>query len=701
VLIAVAPFVFGAVLYLTRHRNLLYDEWAWVVSRRGWDFYTFILPHGNHWSTLPILLWKVMFVTVGIRSHIPYQAALLVAHVSVVFLLFFLVRRRSGDVPAFAAALTLLVLGSGADEIVWAFQVAWAGSVAFGLLAMLLLEGSPPFPARLVPVSAALLASLMCSSVGVAFVVAVGAELLFDHERRPFLLALVVPVVAFFAWLLLYDTGRVPGAGGITGDFLQGPKGWAYVTSVANFVLIGLRASAAGVVGWAWSGWLALPIVGLLIVWNSYRRRHLASWQIGLIVGVLFWFLLVSLGRVKIGVDQASQSRYVYVAVVFLLPLVVDLARELPWRGLWRPGLVAALGLVLIGNVTQLVDAAGSADSFMRYETAELQTVETFRDAPDIGFERNVDNGLIPMVNIRDYLAATRELGSPAKASDVESLRQLPDDSRMFVDRVMLNMFGDALKAQPVSPASVLDMRCQQIEPGALSALDLQVPDNHSVVVRSSNAGQVALYLGFVNPPTDLPVTYIDVPASTPVSIHIPNTGKRVVWQLRMRPSSLEQFVVCQPNSGAGLLDRYSAGASSFTLGPNWSVVVDAGTASGRAARVGPGTIGPGAFSRPFLPGAGPYDLWYRVRVANNLSTSAQMLLTLVDVDSNRYVASATFRPDQLANSYSWIRVAQNFTPTRGHQMRFQANITAKLTTDWYLDEAVMVLTGTRVPPGG
>jgi hypothetical protein len=36
--------------------------------------------------------------------------------------------------------------------------------------------------------------------------------------------------------------------------------------------------------------------------------------------------------------------------------------------------------------------------------------------------------------------------------------------------------------------------------------------------------------------------------------------------------------------------------------------------------------------------------------------------------------------------------------PTFGHRVRFQANIAATLTTDWYIDAAVMVPTGSPVP---
>src|SRR5260370_13169102 len=282
-LIAVSLLVFANVLTLTSYRNFFYDEWSFVVSRRTWNPLLLILPHGNHWSTIPILVWKLLFVVVGLRSHVPYEAALLVVHVVAVVLLFVLLRRRSADLPAFAAALTLLVLGSGADNIVWAFQIAWVGSVAFGLLAMLLVDGNPPFPARLPAVSAALLGSLMCSSVGIAFVAALGGELAFDRARRPFLLALVVPIAAFVGWFLAFDTGHVPGSPGVSGDLLRGATGLAYVSSVAQFVITGLEACSARIFCAAGIGILALPVLSVLLYWRWLRQEATAGWPVVLV----------------------------------------------------------------------------------------------------------------------------------------------------------------------------------------------------------------------------------------------------------------------------------------------------------------------------------------------------------------------------------------------------------------------------------
>ena len=532
------------MLYLTSYKSFVYDEWAFIASRRPWRLELILLPHNVHWSTIPILVWKLLFVVVGLRSHIPYEAASLAVHVACVFLLFVLIRSRSGDLPAFGAALTLLVLGKGAENIVWAFQIGWVGSVAFGLLAMWLLVGDPSFPGRLLPVSVAVLCSLMCSSVGLAFVAAIGVELLLDPHRRRFLVTLVVPIVTFVAWFLTFDTGSVPGSPGISDSLHYAPVDLALVEDIAAFVATGLGASASGVLAGAVPGAVALFIIAGLIAFQWYRQREIESWQLGMIAGILVWFIFVALGRVQFGPAFAVQSRYLYVGIVFLLPLVAHVARELPWRGLWRPVLGVAVAFVLSANIIELRDLAISQTYFMTFQAAELQTVEAFRGAPDMAVNHPIDNSIMPQLHAADYLAAIDELGSPVPRLSIEALRNLPPEA---VDRVMVNLFGDALALKTVSSRSTQALHCRVVDSTAGSTLDLLVPDDQSLMLQSSQRGEASLFLGYMLPPTSDAQHQVQLISSTPEWLHLPNTGKPVLWQVRITTGAVGMFRVCGP----------------------------------------------------------------------------------------------------------------------------------------------------------
>src|SRR6202022_3923616 len=181
---------------------------------------------------------------------------------------------------AFGAALILLVLGGGGTDIVWAFQIEFVGAVAFGLLAMLLLDGDPLSSRRLAGASLALLGALMCSGVGLAFLAAITVQVLVDRRRRQLWPVLVLPIAAFGVWFLFYGAGLpgTPGApcatcapSGFRADIHKGSVGLGYLVSVARFRAVGLGASLGAIFAAApdAAAVLVLPAAGWF-VWHLY-----------------------------------------------------------------------------------------------------------------------------------------------------------------------------------------------------------------------------------------------------------------------------------------------------------------------------------------------------------------------------------------------------------------------------------------------
>ncbi|HXC77897.1 MAG TPA: hypothetical protein VNU19_12675 [Candidatus Acidoferrum sp.] len=540
--LCVAAFVY--VLHLTSYRTFFLDEWTFIVSRRPWDIGLILLPQNGYLTVIPIMVWKLLFATVGLRSYVPYEAALLATHVAVVLLLFVLIRRRSGDLPALAASATLLFLGSGAENIVYAFQINWVGAAAFGLLAMLLLDGQPPFPGRLPAVSLALLCSVMCHTIGIAFVAAVFIELAADPTRRRFLLSLVVPVAALGAWLLVFSTGHGSATPGVFSGVLRGGDGPTYFLTLARFVLSGVETSAAGIAGLpVTAGPAALAVLAGFAGWNLYRQGRIQTWQLGMVGGVLSLFGLAALGRAEGGPLYATQSRYIYEGAVFLLPLAAHAAAELPWRGLWRPALAASFALALLSNMIQLQIRAVSQIDFMRIEVAELQTVDVFRGAPDMTAHGYIDNAAMAELQASDYLAATAELGSPVPRISLDALRQLPPDA---VDRVMLNLFGGAVTITADSARSVQGLICRDIESTAGFSINLNVPNGQAVMLQSSAGGEAMVYLGFESPPSPQPVYEGQLSPTTQEWVQLPDTGKPITWQLRITTSDVGLIRICR-----------------------------------------------------------------------------------------------------------------------------------------------------------
>jgi len=333
---------FGAWAYLDRNLWFFGDEWDFL-TRRGLHgaYFSIWAPHNEHWSVLPILLWRGIFSLEHLSSYWPYLVPLLLANVLVVHLLWRRCLREGAD-PWVATALALLfaLLGAGAEDLAWAFQIGFVSSVLLGLLSMEVAEGPPaagdaPFPLatfhgpvawRDVAASLLVLAALMCSMVGVAAGVALGVLLLGHFGWRRAFRVLAMPAGVFLIWFALAGRSGLKA----TGDYL-GPS---VFSKIPTFVGSNLAADVGKAAGWA-SGGRVLAIVLLAwVLWRSVRtnglfRRHSAA--LGGAVAAVVFYTLAAVGRDRISATEAP-SRYAYVGIAFMLPtfaLILTAGRNL------------------------------------------------------------------------------------------------------------------------------------------------------------------------------------------------------------------------------------------------------------------------------------------------------------------------------------------------------------------------------------
>jgi hypothetical protein len=173
----------AAILWLARSFTFYYDEWTFITTAPDWGWTTYLQPHNEHPVMLTRAIYAVLLSTVGLRSYLPYMAVLLALHAASVVLLFEIVRRRAGDLVALGSAALLLLLGAGWENLLWAFQLQFVGSVACGLGMLLALQAESR-PRNLLIAAALLTASLMFSSVGLFFGVAAVVQSATTPDRR-------------------------------------------------------------------------------------------------------------------------------------------------------------------------------------------------------------------------------------------------------------------------------------------------------------------------------------------------------------------------------------------------------------------------------------------------------------------------------------------------------------------------------------
>jgi hypothetical protein len=421
---AMAVVVAGAILWLTRGFTFFFDEWSFIQDAPDWSWTSYFQPHNEHPAILFKLVYAALLNTVGMRSYVPYMAVLLALHALDAMLLFGLVRRRAGDLAGLAFAAILLVLGAGAEDILWAFQLAWLASIACGLGTLLILQGRPT-QARLAAVVALLAASLMFSGIGLVFVAAAGVQMAASPEHRKGLVWFFPLAIAIGAWYV--------GFGHVNATPTDPPATPANLLRLPAYATWGLAGAVSAIIGvtGAWTVTvLGLAAGALGVTWRRYRPDPAA---LGVMGGLITFYLLTGLTRAQFGYEQAAASRYVYVGAVLWLILLADAARFLPWHGPWRLALAAVLVLACFNSSVLLVGHATVGAEVMHRVVADQQALGVERSDKCLNPTGMADpRWMPPVTKPARYYRATDRYGDPAAG--------LPITDRADFDRARRNL---------------------------------------------------------------------------------------------------------------------------------------------------------------------------------------------------------------------------------------------------------------------
>jgi hypothetical protein len=402
---AMAVVAAAAILWLTRGFTFFYDEWSFILDAPDWNWLSYLQPHNEHPSILFKLVYAALLNTVGLRSYVPYMTLLVALHAIDAVLLFEVVRRRAGDLVGIGLAAILLVLGAGAEDILWAFQLAWLASIASGLGALVILQG-PPTSTRHAAAVALLAASIMFSGIGLTFAVIAAVQMAASPERRRGLIWFVPLAAAFGVWNIT--------VGHVNATPTDPPASAANLFRLPAYLVWGLAGSVAGTIGV--TGVWAFPVLGVATaaVGLTWWRHHPDATALAVLVGVLSFYVMTGLTRAQLGNWQAMTGRYVHVGAVLWLILLADVARHLPWRGAWRPAAAACLVLACASSGALLVSNAASRAQVMQRVVADIQALGALRSDPCLDPSGRVDPRWMPPVTSPAlYYRAIDRYGDP------------------------------------------------------------------------------------------------------------------------------------------------------------------------------------------------------------------------------------------------------------------------------------------------
>jgi hypothetical protein len=354
-----------------------------------------LVPHNEHWSTLPIVLFRMSFAMFGMRHYLPYALLPIGFHLVVSFVLYLLLR-RSQIRPWVAVLATLVVLfiggGAGAENTLWDFQTGFLGSCAFGVFGLWLLDHEG-LRWRLMGVAALVLA-LMSSGMGLLMVFWAGSYQLYRRGVRAALLTVCVPALTYLLWYAAFGH-----------DHQSAPPMDAAIAPAAAMKGLGdLWSTATGLPG---AGPTILGLMAIAVALPRTERRVFALGASGLTTLVVA-YLLIGFTRSFLGIEAATASRYLYFGVVFSVPAIavaIDLAaRSLaprPWAGAVAWGLLAAIAVsVGIAETARFRDGREGqmSDTKERLVAAARLVIDgqqVLRTLPSPAFNPNVDVGLL------------------------------------------------------------------------------------------------------------------------------------------------------------------------------------------------------------------------------------------------------------------------------------------------------------------
>jgi hypothetical protein len=354
--LAVAVAALGALallLWLGRGLTFFADEWA-VMAERSISLDSFLQPFNEHWLGVTTVLYRLLLETVGLASYMPYLAVLALLHLVVVAEVYVLGRRATAPTLAAMAAIIIAFFGSGFENLFWAMQIGFVGTIGLGLGAVILLDGRPS-PARVVAATGLLTVGMMTSGFGLFMLAFTGLDLLLDPRRRRLVLALLVPASVYLGWYLVYGRSGVATA--------RAPFTLEAILSVPRFVLEGAGTAFGSVVGVGpLLGQVAAVVLAVALLVRLVRRRPIPGRALACFGAILIQYGILGLIRAQLFEGAAEYSRYAYLSGIFALlgilsvighrPVPADPRRQLAVTA----AVVGVFTLAMVWNVWLLIE---------------------------------------------------------------------------------------------------------------------------------------------------------------------------------------------------------------------------------------------------------------------------------------------------------------------------------------------------------
>ena len=401
--VVVEVFAFCFFFVAGRRHWFYLDEWYFLVDR-GVGVNDLVRPHAGHLVALPVLMFRLLFQLVGLRSYLPYLGFIVASHVAVAGLLRCTMRRAGvGKWTATVAASAFALFGSGSENILWAFQIAFTGALGFGLVQLILADHDGSLDKRDWLGFAAGVCALLFSGVALAMVAVVAIASLIRRGWRAAVFH-ALPVGLYLLWWIGHRSGVpiVTTPSLVTRWFRRGFS--------SAFDSLGQLSG----VGWALA---AILVAGAVLAWRDLSRvnhQRRAALPLALLGGMVAFLISTGVTRSPFGIASAAGSRYLYVYAALLIVPLATAADALVRRS--RPLGAIVLAVLVVGIPANLRATPRNFPPVSYYSNYEqmMRSLPRMRLARAVPSSLHPDPHLAPLVTIGWLRDAARSGRLPA-----------------------------------------------------------------------------------------------------------------------------------------------------------------------------------------------------------------------------------------------------------------------------------------------
>lgn len=402
-----------------RDLSFYLDEWYFPLYRLSpFTANSLLAPHNGHIVVVPALIYKVMLRAFGMRDYTAYRSLVLIFHLAVGVLVYIYARRRLGPIAALAPAVVILLLGKGAENFLFAFQIDFLGPVVTGLACLLLIDHRS-LAGRLA-ITGLLIVTVGFSEIGLAFLVAVAVALAVTRRWRDGWMV-AIPAVLYLAWYARYGLGQ---SGLNFSNFIHAPQ----------FMVEEIAGAAGGAVGLDqdWGRIIAVILAYLLV--RQVLRGAASHIVLALVAGALFLWLVIALTRSVGGSPYAS--RYLYIGAVFIIVVGVELTDGRIQFGPVGLGLLGIATVAIVAsNMVNFFSLRDFFNSQAAYTRADLGALEIARAHVPPNYVFSDPSHGLPYILSSSYFAAVARYGS---AADTQSeIAAAPAAIRVATDQAL------------------------------------------------------------------------------------------------------------------------------------------------------------------------------------------------------------------------------------------------------------------------